>query len=210
MSDKFLNNTGLAYYHDRIKALFATKTELATKQDTLESGTNIKTLNNQSLLGSGNIDLDTGAMELVDNPTTGDVLTTDATGQAVDSGLALSDVMTGSDVASAISTALANSGDPYTTESDVNSAIATAVASAYKYKGSVATVADLPSTGQTVGDVYDVQESGINYAWDGTSWDPLGQLVDTSVLWTSASGQSNSLIAITTAEIDNIITPPTP
>ena len=32
-------------------------TELSTKQDTLVSGTNIKTLNNESLLGSGNIDL---------------------------------------------------------------------------------------------------------------------------------------------------------
>ena len=34
-------------------------TELSTKQDTLVSGTNIKTLNNQSLLGSGNISIAT-------------------------------------------------------------------------------------------------------------------------------------------------------
>jgi hypothetical protein len=31
--------------------------QLATKQATLVSGTNIKTINNQSLLGSGNIDI---------------------------------------------------------------------------------------------------------------------------------------------------------
>lgn len=31
------------------------------KQDTLVSGTNIKTINNQSLLGSGNIDIQGGA-----------------------------------------------------------------------------------------------------------------------------------------------------
>ena len=36
---------------------------LATKQDTLESGVNIKTINNQSLLGSGNIDIQGGGGE---------------------------------------------------------------------------------------------------------------------------------------------------
>jgi hypothetical protein len=30
--------------------------DLSTKQDTLESGTSIKTINNESLLGAGNID----------------------------------------------------------------------------------------------------------------------------------------------------------
>lgn len=35
---------------------------LATKQDTLVSGTNIKTINNESLLGSGNIDISTTPM----------------------------------------------------------------------------------------------------------------------------------------------------
>ena len=38
----------------------ATATELAGKQETLVSGTNIKTINNQSLLGSGNIDIQGG------------------------------------------------------------------------------------------------------------------------------------------------------
>ena len=37
----------------------ATKQELATKQDTLVSGSNIKTLNGESLLGSGDITIDT-------------------------------------------------------------------------------------------------------------------------------------------------------
>lgn len=39
------------------KAGFATNDNLATKQDTLVSGTNIKTINNQSLLGEGNIEI---------------------------------------------------------------------------------------------------------------------------------------------------------
>lgn len=33
------------------------KTALDTKQDTLVSGTNIKTINNQSVLGNGNLDV---------------------------------------------------------------------------------------------------------------------------------------------------------
>ena len=46
---------------------YATKTELASKQDTLVSGTNIKTINNQSLLGSGNIDITGGGTITVDS-----------------------------------------------------------------------------------------------------------------------------------------------
>lgn len=52
----------------------------------------------------------------------------------------------------------------------------------YKYKGSVATYADLPTTGQKVGDVWNVEtadpdhgiKAGDNVAWDGAQWDTLG------------------------------------
>lgn len=93
----------------------------------------------------------------------------------------------------------------YQTASDVQSAISTAVASAYKYKGSVATVNDLPASGNTTGDVWDVQDTGVNYAWTGTAWDALGSYVDTSVLWTSTTGQTNTLEAATVAEINAIL-----
>ena len=46
----------------------------------------------------------------------------------------------------------------------------------YKYKGSVKTINVLPSTGQTVGDVYNVELTGMNYAWNGTEWDALGEI----------------------------------
>lgn len=111
----------------------------------------------------------------------------------------------GFQTATDVATTLANSGDPYQTESDVDSAISTAITSAYKYKGSVATYQDLPASGNTTGDVWDVQTDGMNYAWTGTGWDALGQYVDTSVLWTSTAGQSNSLVAMTTAEINAIL-----
>lgn len=55
-------------------------------------------------------------------------------------------------------------------------ALKTDITSMYKYKGSVATTSLLPSTGQTVGDVYNVESNGMNYAWDGTAWDALGEI----------------------------------
>lgn len=52
----------------------------------------------------------------------------------------------------------------------------------YQYKGSVDTYADLPTTGQKVGDVWNVEtadpdhgiKAGDNVAWDGAQWDILG------------------------------------
>ena len=42
---------------------FATKTEVSAKQDTLVSGTNIKTINGNSILGSGNIEIKGSGLE---------------------------------------------------------------------------------------------------------------------------------------------------
>lgn len=108
---------------------------------------------------------------------------------------------------SAIPTAVSDltNDSGYQTATDVQSAISTAVAAAYKYKGSVATMEDLPSSGNTTGDVWDVQATGVNYAWTGTTWDALGSYVDTSVLWTSVAGQTNTLEAATVAEINAIL-----
>lgn len=55
-------------------------------------------------------------------------------------------------------------------------ALKTDITGMYKFKGSVATVSALPDTGQTVGDVYNVEASGMNYAWDGEDWDALGEI----------------------------------
>ena len=56
------------------------------------------------------------------------------------------------------------------------------LATVYKYKGSVKTYANLPTSGQQVGDVYNVKQAdpdhgikaGDNVAWDGAQWDILG------------------------------------
>lgn len=56
------------------------------------------------------------------------------------------------------------------------------LATVYKYKGSVETYAALPTSGQQVGDVWNVEtadpdhgiKAGDNVAWDGAQWDILG------------------------------------
>lgn len=60
------------------------------------------------------------------------------------------------------------------------------VSAALNYKGSKATYADLPTTSNKKGDVWNVvaaygtTPAGTNYAWDGSQWDPLGGTVDLS------------------------------
>lgn len=71
---------------------------------------------------------------------------------------------------------------------EINSKIGTA----YVYKGTVNTKAELPESGKTEGFVYNVTNAegtpgdpgytpaGTNYAWNGTEWDALGGTVDLS------------------------------
>ena len=70
----------------------------------------------------------------------------------------------------------------------------TDISGMYKYKGSVASYANLPSSGNTAGDVYNTEDYGKNYAWDGTQWDDLGGTF--------------AISTISNAEIDGIMAPP--
>lgn len=62
------------------------------------------------------------------------------------------------------------------------------LATVYKYKGSVETYANLPTSGQQVGDVYNIKQAdpdhnidaGDNVAWDGEKWDILAGDTDLS------------------------------
>lgn len=60
----------------------------------------------------------------------------------------------------------------------------------YKYKGSKPSVGALPISGNETGDVWNVEDTGMNYAWTGEEWDALGQMFE--------------IQAITNAEIDQI------
>lgn len=78
-------------------------------------------------------------------------------------------------VAYQITTALT----PYSTTAEVETLINSKVASVYRFAGSVASYANLPTTGMSAGDVYNVEDTDMNYAWVQPEtgegyWDPLG------------------------------------
>lgn len=135
-----------------------------------------------------------GKMDKVTSPTNGNVLITNASGQAVDGGTALSSLAT-------------------------TSYVDGKVASMYKIKGSIA-FANLPTSGMTAGDVYNITDAfittnvfiggagksypaGTNVVYINTSgavgWDCLSGSIDLSgyVLHTD-------LVAITNSEIDDM------
>lgn len=86
------------------------------------------------------------------------------------------------------------------TAQDIDDAIDAKVAGAYKFKGSVANAEALPTTGNTEGDIYNVEDTGANYAWNGTEWDSLGGSFDSSGLWAKSE-----LVAMTTEEVNAIL-----
>ena len=127
----------------------ATKAEVNSKQDTLVSGTNIKTINGNSLLGSGNIEIQGGSTIAVDsslsttstNPVQNKIITEALNGKASQSDIPTkvseltndSDFQTASQVATAISginvptkvSQLDNDSD-FQTGTQVSNSIATA------------------------------------------------------------------------------------
>ena len=110
-----------------------------------------------------------------------------------------SDYALAADIPSDVSDLVNDAG--YQTASDVSTAIAAATTSVYRYKGTVATKSALPNNAEN-GDVYDVQSNGVNYAWNGSSWDALGGEFDATAFW-----QKTELTAMTVSEINAILEP---
>lgn len=82
------------------------------------------------------------------------------------------------------------------------------IGTVFTLKGGVATVADLPSTGNNVGDVYYVESVSAGYIWMTTEtypngyWEELGETIDLSayVLKPTVSSPSGSTVSITPAD----------
>lgn len=101
---------------------------------------------------------------------------------------------------SGVFTALSNKADKSTSlagyginDAYTKSEIDSKISSVYKYKGSVANEGALPSSEQQVGDVYNVEDTGANFAWDGSKWDNLGATVDLSSYLTKDEAGSTYL-----------------
>lgn len=73
-----------------------------------------------------------------------------------------------------------------------NYALKTDISTMYKYKGSLDDMAALQAvSAKEVGDVYNIETDGANYAWNGTEWDSLGGIFE--------------ITNITQAQIDAIV-----
>lgn len=249
MADTYLNSTGLGYYHNRIKTIFASQTDLdaldAKVDGIIAEGGEPNVIETVKVNGTA---LTPDAQKAVDVtvPTATSDLTNDGDGEspfATEAYVGLNggkiDVIqvngtdqpitsktvniavptnnnqltngagyqTSTDVDGLIDTALANGSDPYTTTSDAQGLIDDALADITGIDYQV--VATLPASG-VKGTIYLVGTSSPydEYIWleptGGTAhWEQIGSTdVDLSAYWTSQSGQSNSLTAITTAQID--------
>ncbi len=104
----------------------------------------------------------------------------------------------------------------YYTSAQVDSAISGAVSASLKYKGSCA-YANLPTSGQITGDVWNITDdftmdgedytAGTNVAWNGTDWDPLAPAIDLSPYALSADiGNATITVATTSATIGTFTT----
>lgn len=182
---KYLDSNGLLYVWQKIKAAFVAKengkglssndytTTEKNKLAGIEAGANAYSLPTAGAETLGGVKI--GANLTMNGEVLSATDTTYGAATASADGLMSSSDKSKLDAFGAAST--------YALKSDVSGM--------YKYKGSVATVALLPSSGQTVGDVYNVEANGMNYAWDGTNWDALGEIFQ--------------IDAITNAEIDTIV-----
>lgn len=91
-------------------------------------------------------------------------------------------------------------------------AVNTKLTAVFHYKGTVAKTSDLPSSGNVIGDTYNVSSSGANYAWSGTEWDKLSEsVVEVDLTNYVSMDKYNSLLARVERLEENGVNPdPTP
>lgn len=115
------------------------------------------------------------------------------------------DAVTADKIADGINVSVFTNDAGYQTGSEVQTAISSAVTSVYKYKGAVANQEALPKSDQTVGDVYNVTDTGMNYAWDGTQWDALGSVTTLETLGVTATATELNYVKGVTSGIQEQI-----
>jgi hypothetical protein len=221
---KYLDDNGLLYFWQKIKNLFAQKTELPGVVSKTANGLAPmlpnETATTKFLRQDGTWDVPAGTT----SPATATPLADDTPGAVgTSSKYAREDHVHPTDTTRASASDLATltttvgnkvdkvsgkglSTNDYTTAEknklaafgDASTyALKSDLTGLYKYKGSVASASNLPATGNTTGDVYNIESesiyggAGMNVAWNGTAWDPLGEIF--------------SITSITNSEIDTIV-----
>lgn len=152
---KFLDENGLLYLWGKIKALAGGKVDKETGKGL--STNDFTTAEKSKLEGLENYTLPAASADVLGGVKVG-------AGLAVNQG-----------VLSATGGGTADAVDWSNVLNKPDLALKSDLASLYRYKGSVSNYASLPTTGNTVGDVWNVSATGMNYAWTGGDWDALGQ-----------------------------------
>jgi len=167
---KFLDENGLLYFWGKIKTLAGGKVDKVEGKGL--SANDFTTAEKTKLEGLVNYTLPAASADVLGGVKVG-------AGLAVNQG-----------VLSATGGGMADSVDWSNVQNKPDLALKSDLTSLYRFKGTVANYASLPTTGNVVGDVWNVSATGMNYAWTGEDWDALGQ--------------EFQIEAITNAEIDAI------
>lgn len=141
----------------------------------------IKGLANGSGLGTGAVSTNAIADAAVTNAKLG--ASSVATANLQNGAVTLDKIASGSE-ATSLTSGLMSSTDKAKLDQFVaasNYALKSEIAGAYIYRGSVPNESSLPTSGQKTGDVYNIVaassygQAGANVAWNGSSWDTLGE-----------------------------------
>lgn len=191
---KYLDNNGMLYFWQKIKNTFA----LATHGHAISDVTDLQTtLDGKSATGHKHAagDITSGTLGVSRGGTGKSTIT----GIIKGNGTSAFSAASASDLVTLLGTNAVNRATADASGNNIANtyALKTDIAGMYKYKGSVADDAHLPTTGQETGDVYNIESAGAyggagsNVAWNGTAWDSLGEIFN--------------IEAITNSEIDTIV-----
>lgn len=110
-----------------------------------------------------------------------------------------------------VDTTPTSGSDNIVTSGGIYTALNNAIGSVYRVKGTKATYADLPSSGNVAGDVWNVTAAygdypaGTNWVWTGSEWDALGGEIDLSskqdVLTFDSTPTANSTNPVTSGGV---------
>lgn len=125
----------------------------------------------------------------------------------------------GYQTASNVNTAIATALTGYATESYVQTAVQN-LGNVFTIKGSVSTVANLPSTNNSIGDVYYVAEKQAGYIWieidNVAQWEELGETIDLSnyvqssdLTWNNISSKPTFATVATSGSYNDLTDKPT-
>lgn len=218
MADKYLNYTGLQYYHNRIKNEFADKDEIPVNtSDLTNDGDGNSPFATEDYVDENGGKIDVIKVNDVALPITSKAVNIDLTDYALESDIptATSDLTNDGDGTNPFITQTVNNLTNYYLKTETYTKTEVDDLIGQLETIDIQVVQQLPTQDISTSTIYLLQVSQSPVSYDeyiyiaGTPtghWEKIGSTdVDLTSYWTMTSGQNNSLVAITTAEIDTIV-----